>query len=72
MDLKTTRLARRISQSELSRLAKVPRSRIWAFEMGVGGLSPEEQERIRIALRDESARLKSIPDEINFESAMSA
>ena len=72
MDLKTYRLARRISQSALARMAGVHRSRIWAFEIGEGDLSPEEQERIRIALRDESARLKSIPDEINFENAVRA
>jgi len=36
------------------------------FELGSGGLSPEEQLRIRKALEGESARLRSVAVEISF------
>jgi predicted transcriptional regulator len=64
--LRTHRNALGISQSRLARLAAVSRFKICMFELGGGGLTPDEQLRIKQALETESARLRSVAVEIDF------
>lgn len=58
--LRSLRSALGISQSKLARLAGVSRYRICTFELGVGTLSPGEQESIRDALKAECNRIGEV------------
>jgi predicted transcriptional regulator len=55
-----------ISQSKLARLSGVSRFKICTFELGGGALSPEDQERIKIALEGEAARLRTVASTVKF------
>ena len=68
LTLRTHRSALGISQSRLARLAAVSRFKICMFELGSGGLTPDEQLRIRQALEAESARLRSLAVEIDLRA----
>jgi predicted transcriptional regulator len=72
--LRTHRQALGLSQSRLARLASVSRFKICMFELGGGGLLPDEQLRIKQALEKESSRLRLIAvevdrQEIDFEGS---
>lgn len=66
MDLRSNRLALRISQSRLARLSGVSRFKICLFELGDGPLTEDEQKRILTALRAESQRVSNISIQIDF------
>jgi len=55
-----------MSQSRLSRLSGVSRFKICLFELGDGGLSPEEQDKIRKALNAETRRLRNVSIQVEF------
>jgi hypothetical protein len=68
MSLRKARLALRISQSRLARVAGVSRFKICTFELGSGSLAADEKERIRKALHAEADRLRDLSSDIEFES----
>jgi hypothetical protein len=47
-------------------MSGVSRFKICTFELGSGSLRPDEQDRIRRALRGEADRLRSIPAQIDL------
>jgi predicted transcriptional regulator len=65
MNLRGHRNTLGISQSRLARLSRVSRFKICLYELGDGPLAPDEQDRIREALRAEADRLRSIPAQID-------
>ena len=67
LNLRTHRNVLGISQSRLARLSEVSRFKICMFELGSGGLTPDEHLRIKKALETESARLRSVAVEIDFQ-----
>ena len=69
LNLRTHRNVLGISQSRLARLADVSRFKICMFELGGGSLTPEEQLRIKQALGTETARLRAVSVDIDFQSA---
>ena len=60
MRLRTHRNTLGISQLRLARLSGVSKFKICTYELGDGSLSPEEQDRIHAALRNEAERLRNI------------
>ncbi len=67
LSLRAHRNLVRISQSNLARLSGVSRFKICLYELGDGHLTLDEQDRIQEALTTEAARLRSIPDQIDFD-----
>ena len=63
--LRHQRLALKLSQSELGRLARVSRPKICIYELGGAPLTVNEQLRIRQALQREAERLRHVAS--NFE-----
>ena len=57
-DLRRARASIGLSQSKLSRLSKVSRFKIGAYELGAGSLTADELERVYGALRTEAERLR--------------
>ncbi len=53
-DLRLERLHRRLSQFEISLITRIHPRKISAFENGRGGLTPEQTDRLRSALRREA------------------
>jgi predicted transcriptional regulator len=68
MILRSHRRALGISQSKLSRLARVSRFKICSYELGNGALTADEQKCIRDALQAEVERLRSVPRDVDFGS----
>lgn len=64
--LRSQRLALKLSQSALARLADVRRPKINIFELGGTSLSADEQHRIRQALQREAERLRQISTHFDF------
>lgn len=56
-DLRQSRMTFRLSQSELARIAGVPRIKICLHELGDRHLNPLEEKQVRDAIRREAARL---------------
>jgi predicted transcriptional regulator len=69
MDLQINRRVLGLSQSKLARLSGVSRFKICTFELGSGSLSFEDQQRIRVALETEAARLRSVAAAVSFDGA---
>ena len=65
-NLRENRMALGVSQSKLARLSRVSRFKICTYELGEGGMSSDEQSRIRGALQAEAERLRNISVEIEF------
>jgi len=57
-DLKRARVALRLSQSALARLAGVPRVHVCLHELGDRPLNAQEESRIEAAIRQETERLQ--------------
>ncbi len=64
--LRTARSDLAISQSKLARLSGVSRFKICCYELGDGSLTPEEQARLREALRAEADRIRNLSIEVDF------
>ena len=64
--LRANRVSLGLSQSHLARLSGVSRFKICTYELGDGAISPDEQRRIREALRAEAERMRSITVQIEF------
>lgn len=56
-----------VSQSKLARLSGVSRFKICTSELGSTNLSPEDQQRIRMALEREASRLLAIAARITLD-----
>ncbi len=56
-DLRQSRMAFRLSQSALARIAGVPRIKICLHELGDRQLNPLEERQVRDAIRREATRL---------------
>jgi len=67
INLRVNRSALGLSQSKLARISGVSRFKICTFELGSSVLSLEDQQRIRIALEGEAARLRSVAAQVNFQ-----
>ena len=67
--LRSSRVALGISQSRLARLTGVSRFKICTSELGDGTLGPDDQRRIREALKAEAERLRAVTMEIGFGEA---
>ena len=66
MNLPSSRTVLRLSQSRLAKLAGVSRFKICLFEIGDGGLTPEEQNRIRAALEADAERFRNISVQVDL------
>ena len=59
-ELKRARVALRLSQSALARLAGVPRVHVCLHELGDRPLNPQEEDKIQKALEWEAERLRGV------------
>lgn len=69
-DLKRARVALRLSQSELARLAGVPRVHICLHELGDRPLNAQEEDKIQRALLRETKRLRNVEEDLKEENAV--
>jgi predicted transcriptional regulator len=58
VELKSRRRRLKISQTRLATVAGVSRFKIALFELGEGKLTPDEQQHIETALRNEAKRIQ--------------
>ena len=65
--LRTNRSSLGLSQSRLSRLSRVSRFKICTYELGDGGLSPEEQRRLDDVLQVEADRLSDVAVQLSVQ-----
>ena len=58
-----------LSQSRLARISGVSRFKICRFELSGGSLTPDEQQRIALAIAGEVARLQTITAAVDSNPA---
>jgi predicted transcriptional regulator len=68
--LRANRISLGVSQSRLARLSGVSRFKICTYELGDGGLSPEEERRLYNVLQAEADRLSSIAVQLSLQRSV--